>query len=119
MRFSGSFREALRRALVPVEIPKRGEPASEGFRDSGGFVLRRCSGGKMIVHVENVTPELSALIERYLAGEPIVFLKNGKPLLEFSSAAKETPTRRSIGFFGCEIDMSSFDDPLEEMEPYE
>ena len=73
----------------------------------------------MIVHVENVTPELSALIERYLAGEPIVFLKNGKPLLEFSPASKETPARRPIGFFGCEIDMSSFDDPLEEMEPYE
>jgi antitoxin (DNA-binding transcriptional repressor) of toxin-antitoxin stability system len=73
----------------------------------------------MIVHVENVTPELSALIERYLAGEPIVFLKNGKPLLEFTPASKETPARRSIGFFGCEIDLSSFDDPLEEMEPYE
>lgn len=79
-------------------------------------MLEEKGGFRMKVHVEEVAPELSALIERYLAGEPIVFLKNGKPLLEFSPVSSKKASKRPLGFFGCEIDMSSFDDSLEEME---
>lgn len=70
----------------------------------------------MKVHVEEMAPEFSALIERYLAGEPIVFLKDGKPLLEFSPISPKQASKRPLGFFGCEMDMSSFDEPLGEME---
>jgi len=44
--------------------------------------------------------------------------KNGKPVLQFAPVEPEKPLGR-FGFFQCDIDMTSFDDPIDGMEEYE
>ncbi len=39
-------------------------------------------------------------------------------LFQFAPVEEERVSRKS-GFFNCEIDMSPFDDPIEEMKEYE
>jgi antitoxin (DNA-binding transcriptional repressor) of toxin-antitoxin stability system len=73
----------------------------------------------MIVNIHEAKTNFSKLIARFLNGEKIVIAKNGKPVLQFAPVEKEEHQLRSIGFFNCDIDMSSFDDPIEEMKEYE
>jgi len=73
----------------------------------------------MIVNVHEAKTNFSKLIARFLDGEEIVIAKNGKPVLQFAPVEKKQDQSRSIGFFNCDIDMSSFDDPIEEMKEYE
>ena len=73
----------------------------------------------MIVNIHEAKTNFSKLISRFLDGEKIVIAKNGKPVLQFASVEKEEHQLRSTGFFNCDIDMSTFDDPIEEMKEYE
>ena len=38
---------------------------------------------------------------------------------QFAPVEQKAHQLRSIGFFNCDIDMSTFDDPIEEMKEYE
>ena len=71
----------------------------------------------MIVNIHEAKTNLSRLIEKFLAGEKIIIAKNGKPLLQFAPVSEEK-SRKAIGFFRCDIDMSSFNDPIDGMEDY-
>lgn len=73
----------------------------------------------MIVNIHEAKTNFSKLIARFLDGEEIVIAKNGEPILQFAPVEKKEDQLRSIGFFNCDIDMSSFDDPIEEMKEYE
>ncbi len=73
----------------------------------------------MIVNIHEAKTNLSKLIARFLDGEKIIIAKNGKPILQFTPIAEKEYTSRPTGFFNCDIDMSTFDDPLEEMKEYE
>ena len=69
----------------------------------------------MIVNIHEAKTNFSKLIARFLDGEKIVIAKNGKPVLQFAPVEKKEHQLRSIGFFNCDIDMSTFDDPIEEI----
>ena len=43
---------------------------------------------------------------------------SGKPVLQFAKVDDEENQARTTGFFNCDIDMSSFDDPVDGMEEY-
>ena len=73
----------------------------------------------MIVNIHEAKTNFSKLIARFLDGEKIVIAKNGKPVLQFAPFEKKEHQVRSIGFFNCDIYMSTFDDPIEEMKEYE
>jgi antitoxin (DNA-binding transcriptional repressor) of toxin-antitoxin stability system len=73
----------------------------------------------MIVNIHEAKTNFSKLIARFLNGEKIVIAKNDKPVLQFAPVEKKEHQLRSIGFFNCDIDMSTFDDPIEEMKEYE
>jgi len=73
----------------------------------------------MIVNIYEAKTNLSKLIEKFQAGEKIIIAKNGKPILQFAPVAKEDRRRRSTGFFKCDVDMSSFHDPVEGTEDYQ
>ncbi|MDY6836626.1 MAG: type II toxin-antitoxin system Phd/YefM family antitoxin [Thermodesulfobacteriota bacterium] len=73
----------------------------------------------MIVNIHQAKTHLSRLISKFLDGEKIVIAKNGKPLLQFAPVEKIEDQARPIGFFNCDIDMSAFDDPIDEMKDYE
>jgi prevent-host-death family protein len=73
----------------------------------------------MIVNVHEAKTNFSKLIARFLDGEEIVIAKNGEPVLQFAPVEQKEDQLRSIGFFNCDIDMSTFDDPIEEMKEYE
>ncbi len=70
------------------------------------------------VNIHEAKTNFSKLIARFLDGEKIVIAKNGKPVLQFAPFEKKEHQVRSIGFFNCDIDMSTFDDPIEEMKEY-
>ncbi|MEE4358240.1 MAG: hypothetical protein V2I97_17355 [Desulfococcaceae bacterium] len=72
----------------------------------------------MIINISEAQTEFPNLIEKYPAGEKIIIAGNGKPLFQFAPLDIENISRKS-GFFNCDIDMSSFDDPIEEMKEYE
>lgn len=74
---------------------------------------------KMIVNIHEAKTNFSKLVARFLEGEKIIIAKNGEPILQFASIEKGKPALRKTGFFNCDIDMSSFDDSLEEMKEYE
>ena len=73
----------------------------------------------MIVNIHEAKTNFSKLIARFLEGEKIIIAKNGEPVLQFAPVDESKPAVRKIGFFNCDIDMSSFDDPIEEMREYE
>jgi antitoxin (DNA-binding transcriptional repressor) of toxin-antitoxin stability system len=73
----------------------------------------------MIVNIHEAKTHFSKLIARFLEGEKIIIAKNGEPVLQFAPVTEDKPFSREIGFFNCDIDMSHFDDPLEEMKEYE
>lgn len=73
----------------------------------------------MIVNIHQAKTHFSRLISKFLDGEKIVIAKNGKPLLQFAPVEKREDQSRPIGFFNCDIDMSAFDDPIDEMKEYE
>ena len=73
----------------------------------------------MIVNIHEAKTNFSKLISRFLDGEEIVVAKNGKPVLQFAPVESSKQQPRPIGFFDCDIDMSTFDDPIEEMKEYE
>ncbi|SPD72579.1 Antitoxin of toxin-antitoxin stability system [uncultured Desulfobacterium sp.] len=73
----------------------------------------------MIVNIHEAKTNFSKLIARFLEGEKIIIAKNGEPILQFSPVEKTERKLRSTGFFNCEIDMSAFDGPIEEMREYE
>ncbi len=58
------------------------------------------------------------MIVDFLNGEEIIIAKNGKPLLKFEKLEPDHKSKKPIGFFNCDIDMSLFDEPLDEMEKY-
>jgi len=73
----------------------------------------------MIVNIHEAKTNFSKLISKFLDGEEIVIAKNGKPVLQFAPVEKNKQGSRELGFFNCEIDMSTFDDSIEEMKEYE
>ncbi len=73
----------------------------------------------MIVNIHEAKTNLSRLIEKFQAGEKIIIAKNGKPLLQFAPLDSEPGRERPVGFLHCDIDMTTFHDPLEEMEDYQ
>ena len=73
----------------------------------------------MLVNIHEAKTNFSKLIAKFLDGEEIVIAKNGKPVLRFAPVEQKDQWSRDIGFFNCDIDMSTFDDPLEEMKEYE
>lgn len=73
----------------------------------------------MIVNIHEAKTNFSKLIARFLEGEKIIIAKNGKPVLQFAPVEKTERVLRSTGFFNCDIDMSAFDEPIEEMKEYE
>jgi len=73
----------------------------------------------MIVNIHQAKTHFSRLISKFLDGEKIVIAKNGKPLFQFAPVEKREDQSRPIGFFNCDIDMSAFDDPIDEMKEYE
>jgi prevent-host-death family protein len=74
---------------------------------------------EMIVNIHEAKTNFSKLISKFLDGEEIVIAKNGKPVLQFAPVENTKQRSRPIGFFNCDIDMSTFDDPIEEMKEYE
>lgn len=72
----------------------------------------------MVVNVQEAEKNFSNLIAKFLDGEDIVIAQNGKPLLRFAEVEAK-PEKRKLGFFNCDIDLSSFDDPIGEMKEYE
>jgi antitoxin (DNA-binding transcriptional repressor) of toxin-antitoxin stability system len=72
----------------------------------------------MIINIHEAKTRLSKLIALFQEGEEIIIAKNGKPLLRFAPIEMEPKTQRSTGFLNCNIDMSAFDDPIEELEDY-
>ncbi len=72
----------------------------------------------MIVNIHEAKTNFSKLIALFQDGETIVIAKNGKPVLQFAPVEEVCPSRK-LGFFNCDIDMSSFDDPIDEMKAYE
>ena len=73
----------------------------------------------MIVNIHEAKTNFSKLVARFLEGEKVIIAKNGEPLLQFAPIEKAEPASRKTGFFNCSIDMTTFDDPLEEMKEYE
>ena len=73
----------------------------------------------MIGNIHEAKTNFSKLISKFLDGEEIVIAKNGKPVLQFAPVEKAKQRSRHTGFFNCDIDMSTFDDPIEEMKEYE
>ena len=73
----------------------------------------------MIVNIHEAKTNFSKLVARFQKGEKIIVAKNGKPVLQFAPVDDGETKERKIGFFGCEIDMTSFDDPVDGMEEYE
>ena len=73
----------------------------------------------MIVNIHQAKTNFSKLIARFMDGEKIVIAKNGEPLFQFAPVEKKREQSKSVGFFNCDIDMSGFDDPIEEMKEYE
>lgn len=73
----------------------------------------------MIVNVHEAETHLSTLIAKFLNGEEIIIAQNGKPILKFEKITSTPPTERPIGFFNCDIDMTSFDDPIPGLEEYQ
>ncbi len=73
----------------------------------------------MIVNIHEAKTNFSKLIAKFQEGEKIVIAKNGKPVLQFAPVDEEGHQTRSTGFFNCDIDMSSFDDPIDEMKEYQ
>ena len=73
----------------------------------------------MIVNIHEAKTNFSKLISKFLDGEEIVIAKNGKPVLQFAPVETTKQRSRQTGFFNCDIDMSTFDDPIEEMKEYE
>lgn len=72
----------------------------------------------MIVNMHEAKTQLSKLTERFLEGEEVVVARNGKPVFKFAPIAPADPGARTTGFFGCDIDMSKFDEALDGMEEY-
>jgi|APSaa5957512622_1039677.scaffolds.fasta_scaffold489428_2 antitoxin (DNA-binding transcriptional repressor) of toxin-antitoxin stability system len=72
----------------------------------------------MIINIHEAKTKLSKLIALFQEGEEIIIAKNGKPLLKFASIEVEQKKQRSTGFLNCNIDMSTFDDPIEGLEEY-
>jgi prevent-host-death family protein len=72
----------------------------------------------MIVNMHKAKNNFSKLVARFQRGEKIIVAKNGKPVLQFAPVEEEETKFRRMGFFGCKIDMTSFDDPIEGMEEY-
>lgn len=73
----------------------------------------------MIVNIHEAKTNLSKLIARFQEGEEIIVAKNGKPVLKFAPVEMQKFQQREVGFFNCKIDMSKFDDPIEELEGYQ
>ncbi len=73
----------------------------------------------MIVNIHEAKTNLSKLIVRFQQGEDIVVAKNGKPVFKFAPVDDTRKHTRPLGFFNCKIDMSRFDEPLEEIEDYQ
>lgn len=73
----------------------------------------------MIINIHEAKTNFSKLISMFLDGEEIIIAKNGKPVLQFAPVEMKPKPTRPIGFFNCEIDMSTFNDPIEEMKEYE
>jgi len=73
----------------------------------------------MIVNIHEAKTNLSKLIVRFQQGEEIVIAKNGKPVLKFAPVGDTLKRTRPVGFFNCTVDMSRFDEPLEEMKDYQ
>ena len=73
----------------------------------------------MIVNIHEAKTNLSKLIARFQEGEEIIIAKNGKPVLKFSPVDSDEHRSRPVGFFNCKIDMSHFDDPLDDMKEYQ
>jgi prevent-host-death family protein len=72
----------------------------------------------MIVNIHEAKTNLSRLIEKFQAGEKIIIAKNGKPILQFAQVDGSDRAQRTLGFFGCDVDMSSFHDPIDGLEEY-
>lgn len=73
----------------------------------------------MIVNIHEAKTNLSKLIARFQAGEEVIIAKNGHPILKFAPVNIQKEPVKPIGFFGCDIDLSRFDDPIEGMEEYQ
>ena len=73
----------------------------------------------MIVNIHEAKTNFSKLVARFQRGEKIIIAKNGKPVLQFAPVENMEPGARKTGFFGCDINMTSFDDPIDGMEEYE
>ncbi len=73
----------------------------------------------MIVNIHEAKTHFSKLIARFLDGEEIIVSKNGKPVFKFAPVENPEKSERKIGFFICDVDMSTFDDPIDEMEEYQ
>ncbi|MCM8540621.1 MAG: type II toxin-antitoxin system prevent-host-death family antitoxin [Lentisphaeraceae bacterium] len=69
----------------------------------------------MQINVHEAKTHLSKLIKKCQAGEEIIIAKQGEPIIKLVSLK---PTKRSVGFFDCEADLSKFDDPVTGMEDY-
>ena len=73
----------------------------------------------MIVNIHDAKTNLSKLIARFQEGEEIIVAKNGKPVFKFAPVNIQKHTERPTGFFNCKIDMTRFDDPIDEMREYQ
>ena len=73
----------------------------------------------MVVNIHDAKTHLSKLIARFQEGEEIVVAKNGKPVFKFAPVEMNSHRQRPTGFFHCKIDMTHFDDPIEEWKEYE
>jgi prevent-host-death family protein len=73
----------------------------------------------MIVNIHDAKTNLSKLISRFQQGEEIIVAKNGKPVFKFAPVDIQKIQERPTGFFNCKIDMSHFDDPIDEMGEYQ
>ncbi|MBU3915185.1 type II toxin-antitoxin system prevent-host-death family antitoxin [bacterium] len=73
----------------------------------------------MIVNIHDAKTNLSKLISRFQEGEEIIVAKNGKPVFKFAPVDIQKHLARPTGFFNCKIDMTHFDDPIDEMLEYQ
>lgn len=73
----------------------------------------------MIVNIHDAKTNLSKLISRFQEGEEIIVAKNGKPVFKFAPVDIQEHRARPTGFFNCKIDMTYFDDPIDEMAEYQ
>lgn len=73
----------------------------------------------MLVDIVEAKKRFSEFVELFENGEKIVVTKKGKPVFQFARVNRDPDAPRELGFLGCDIDMSHFDEPIEDLDSFQ